>query len=505
MKGTNNNTYCLKVYFHVIRRTNGTGGQTLSNVNEAFSILNQDFNPHNISFNWDNQIDYIDNDSYYGTPSTAIFNVNNHQDGIDIYLFDDSSSSGGRANGVGDSSEFWVSGSYWKSPYNSLTKSNVISHEMGHVLYLWHTHHGTYNEGGSDTSQCPELVNGSNSASCGDYVKDTPADPHLEFNVNPTTCQWDGSGTDSNGEPYNPDEKNLMSYTDVNCMEYFSQGQGQRMRNAISTLPYLQQTITSNCSVTGVITGDRLICYDSNNTYNITDIESDFIWQVSPNLQIVSSNTTSITVTPTSNNTRENGYIRAVLENQTVEKNIWIGKPSIYTFNSNGTKKYFGESYSYPVSHSTREIKVYTDSPDSSFSWDVFPNNLTWTSHGGVITFYINTKGNYVITAKATNECGEFIQFYTLNVGESDTEHDFKISPNPASDSFTISKTESNTSNKLDLNNSNYVLYDMNFNMKIKSEFKNYNYVNVSHLNKGLYILKIVTDKKVEHHRIIIK
>ena len=76
------------------------------------------------------------------------------------------------------SSEFWVSGSYWKSPNNSLTKSHVISHEMGHVLYLWHTHHGTFNEGGND-NPCPELVNGSNSATCGDYVTDTPADPHL--------------------------------------------------------------------------------------------------------------------------------------------------------------------------------------------------------------------------------------------------------------------------------------------------------------------------------------
>ena len=150
MRSSNNNSYCLKIYFHVIRRSNGTGGQSVESVEEAFNILNQDFNPQNISFNWDSQIDYIDNDSYYSSPTTAIFNVNNHQDGIDIYLYDDSSSAGGRANGVGQSSEFWVSGSYWKTPNNPLTRSHVISHEMGHVLYLWHTHHGTYNEGGND-------------------------------------------------------------------------------------------------------------------------------------------------------------------------------------------------------------------------------------------------------------------------------------------------------------------------------------------------------------------
>lgn len=210
MKSVNNNSYCLKIYFHVIRRSDGTGGQTTASVNEAFNILNQDFNPHDISFNWDNQINYIDNDSYYGTPTTAIFGVNNHQDGIDIYLYDDSSSAGGRANGVGESSEFWVSGSFWNTPFNPLTTSHVISHEMGHVLFLWHTHHGTANEGGTDTNQCAELVNGTNSQTCGDYVQDTPADPHLQFNVNPTNCEWQNSGTDANGDAYNPDENNVM-------------------------------------------------------------------------------------------------------------------------------------------------------------------------------------------------------------------------------------------------------------------------------------------------------
>ena len=134
-----------------------------------------------------------------------------------------------------------------KHPIISLTKSHVISHEMGHVLYLWHTHHGTYNEGGND-NPCPELVNGSNSATCGDYVTDTPADPHLQFNVNQSTCEWNSSATDANGDSYNPDEKNVMSYTDINCMEYFTPKQGERMRNAITTLTYLAANkLLHNC------------------------------------------------------------------------------------------------------------------------------------------------------------------------------------------------------------------------------------------------------------------
>jgi hypothetical protein len=237
-----NNSYCVKIYMHVIRRTNGTGGQTTSAVNQAFQILNEDFNPHDISFNWDSAINYIDNDSYYNSPGVNIYNVNNHTDGIDIYLYDDDAPAGGRANGVGESSEFYLSGSFWNSPYSPLVTSHVISHEMGHILFLWHTHHGT-GEGGN----CAELVDGTNSDVCGDYVTDTPADPHLQFNVSYPNCQWTGSGTDANGDSYTPDEQNIMAYTHVDCMDYFTPFQGSRARNAIATLPFLQQTVVSCC------------------------------------------------------------------------------------------------------------------------------------------------------------------------------------------------------------------------------------------------------------------
>jgi hypothetical protein len=243
-----NTNLCLKIYMHVIRKSDGTDGQTLSSVNNAINILQSDFNPFNIKFVWDNTIDYINNTSYFNNPSGSIFTVNNHSDGIDIYLFDDSAPAGGLANGVGNSSELYVSGVFWGIPSVSLITSHVISHEMGHVLFLWHTHHGTYNEGGNG-NPCAELVNGSNSTTCGDYVFDTPADPHLQFNVNHPSCTWASSGYDQNGDPYNPDEKNIMSYTNVSCMEYFTMQQGLRMRNAINSLTHLQNTIISQCCI----------------------------------------------------------------------------------------------------------------------------------------------------------------------------------------------------------------------------------------------------------------
>jgi hypothetical protein len=399
MRSSNNNSYCLKIYFHVIRRSNGTGGQSVESVEEAFNILNQDFNPQNISFNWDSQIDYIDNDSYYSSPTTAIFNVNNHQDGIDIYLYDDSSSAGGRANGVGQSSEFWVSGSYWKTPNNPLTRSHVISHEMGHVLYLWHTHHGTYNEGGND-NPCPELVNGSNSATCGDYVTDTPADPHLQFDVNQSTCQWNSSGTDANGNQYNPDEKNVMSYTDINCMEYFTEGQGERMRNAISTLSYLQQTITNNCIVQKLSSIEQL-CYTNNKTLTISNLGNNTTtWQVSSNATILSSNSNSITIRASSSNSTGNGWVRAVLSNGiTLQEDFNVGSPS-----PNNLRVITTGNGIYVFSRTWQELYAFGgDEIEWSFNTSVMTRN---SGPNSIMIYPTSSTGSIRVGIRTRNECG---------------------------------------------------------------------------------------------------
>ncbi len=246
----NTYNYCVKIYIHVIRKDNGTGGQSISNVNTAIGFLNMDFNPHGIYFNWDGNIDYI-NDTYkYYHPTSTVFSINNHTDGVDIYLFGDDSggwngmsTGGGQANGIGTlGSSFWVSG-YHLSPVSLMlptARSHVISHEMGHVLNLYHTHHGTVTETG-DPGQCPELVNGSNSDICGDYITDTPADPKMNLNVDIYTCEWLGSGTDANGAPYDPDEMNIMSYTQPSCMDYITIGQRKRIKKALYFLPHLQE------------------------------------------------------------------------------------------------------------------------------------------------------------------------------------------------------------------------------------------------------------------------
>ena len=248
-KSASDASYSLKVYFHVIRQSSGTGGVSTSNVQDAFNMLNNDYNSHNIYFIWNGTIDYINNSSYYNNPDTYIFNVNNHTDGIDIYIFPSILCNfGGLANGIGVSSELLIIG--------TLCTTHVISHEMGHVLNLWHTHHGTLNssgENGNDPNHCQEYANGSNSSSCGDYVEDTPADPCLSDIVNQSTCQLNGTYYDPLGVAYSPDIQQIMSYAPVTCMTHFSYMQGIRMRNAIAALTHLK-----NAQVK--IVGPSIIC-----------------------------------------------------------------------------------------------------------------------------------------------------------------------------------------------------------------------------------------------------
>lgn len=217
---------------------------------------------------------------------------------IFIYLYSDFCGVNlGQANGVGNSGELLLAG---MANGQSMTTSHAISHEMGHVLFLWHTHHGTSGgcENHGDANACTEYADISNYPEyennpyeCGDYIADTPADPYLNFDVNPTTCTWNQYGYvfDPLGQPYNPDTANIMSYTRTDCMEYFSLLQGQRMRNAIETLPYLQAALM-NCTYCSADTEPDLMIKDSSDDNGTEpNVISDNTW-TSPDIWVRHTN-----------------------------------------------------------------------------------------------------------------------------------------------------------------------------------------------------------------------
>lgn len=62
--------YCMRVYFHIIRRDDGTDGAPDNLVGASLNRLNTDFYPYNITFKWEGTINYINNTSLYIYPQS---------------------------------------------------------------------------------------------------------------------------------------------------------------------------------------------------------------------------------------------------------------------------------------------------------------------------------------------------------------------------------------------------------------------------------------------------
>lgn len=106
----------------------------------------------------------------------------------------------------------------------------AIPHEMGHFFGLLHTFEG---EG-------VELVDGSNCATEGDLICDTPADPYVHPDAVESyvdvenDCRFIDSKTDANGEFYEPDVGNYMSHYPNECSCGFTYEQYLKMANFYS-------------------------------------------------------------------------------------------------------------------------------------------------------------------------------------------------------------------------------------------------------------------------------
>ncbi|MEZ4858484.1 MAG: T9SS type A sorting domain-containing protein [Flavobacteriaceae bacterium] len=74
--------------------------------------------------------------------------------------------------------------------------------------------------------------------------------------------------------------------------------------------------------------GPQVVCegpetYQFSNCRTSVPVQS---WEVSPGLQIVTSNGTSVTVEKTTSSSIP-GYVKAIFPNQTVQRDVWLGKP----------------------------------------------------------------------------------------------------------------------------------------------------------------------------------
>lgn len=204
----------------------GNPAITPSGIQEKLDATNAIFEENNagIQFILCGDIQYIDNYSLH-VQSNYVPSVMfpHHERGYISLIF-----TAGMPAGVGA----YASGDLIYAPHYA--SPNTLAHEFGHVLGLMHTHTGN----GS------ELVDGSNCDISGDLLCDTPADPGLNAgNVDWVTCTYIGTATDANGDIYQPDVENIMSYSPCG-RSTFSPGQIEVMQYVAWELKsYLKSTI----------------------------------------------------------------------------------------------------------------------------------------------------------------------------------------------------------------------------------------------------------------------
>lgn len=233
--------YTIRVFFHIVRRSNGTGGQNSSVIATIVNNLNTAYAPLNIAFQ--NQgFDEINNDSYYNqdinddTNFNGLTSTNVASNSINVYLLDDNSGyGGGRSQSIGGKG-FVVGGGY--TPFDDsrqlIVPSLVTAHEMGHCLGLYHTFSHIY---------CEELADGSNCTICGDFICDTPAESTSYIFAETNACAFFANFNDPNGNPEHPILSNIMNYVRPSCYQGFTNGQGARMRSAIAMNPTIASAV----------------------------------------------------------------------------------------------------------------------------------------------------------------------------------------------------------------------------------------------------------------------
>jgi len=270
-----NTEFCINVKAHRITRTDGSGSPiTDAFIEDLMTELGVFFG--DINFIWDEVINTANSTTLFnsdvvggGSPSSCPsynFGLTDPFDSntaLDIFFHPDDLGPGNSSINVSDGI---ANGT--RIVLSRHTNIKILSHEVGHVLGLFHTYHGTFgngtasicenDDGFGNPSHNVECVGQANALNSGDYVFDTLADSGLNNDILADIDDCIITAADTfdhcgSGLLYaNPDPTNIMKPTNspisIDCFNHFTNGQKNRMKFFISSQSHLQ-SLLGNCPV----------------------------------------------------------------------------------------------------------------------------------------------------------------------------------------------------------------------------------------------------------------
>lgn len=309
----------------VWRNYDGSGNISLSQVNQVINGLNQLFsNNTNIRFYLLCEISEMNNsdiandgDQYFDQmclyyKESGVINVH--------FIIDSNSDWGGKAHFPNDST---VGLRYTCAiEQHSVSEMGaILAHEIGHTLGLYHTHSAGRSWSHSNNGGCGDChqesvsrtrrqnlgcIGTNNELKCdvnGDFLCDTAADPELSSPlVQYQACNYTSSYTDNWGEIWTPNTSNIMSYSNLDCLEYFSPLQVGKMNYYFTQIGISYPFYSIN--------GSNYVCNGQTVSFSVSSLPgvSSYTWETSSNLPITSGQgTNSITVQATDN---YGGYVK---------------------------------------------------------------------------------------------------------------------------------------------------------------------------------------------------
>ena len=164
--------------------------------------------------------------------------------------------------------------------------------------------------------------------------------------------------------------------------------------------------------------GTSVICNGATETYTTSSecsaANNILNWSISPNLKIISSTGSSITVKPLSTSTNGEAYIKAHFQSQSVQKDIWIGEPRVYVRLVNNPYLYNEAQFSLLgvgsdiMKQQITSIKWTKISGTTGTYLYATQNQYSGSARGPGNTWTINAK------VEVTNSCGTIVKYFTL-------------------------------------------------------------------------------------------